>query len=220
MTGSKRSVLNFRRMAGTLFSFAAARVYIAKGENPVTDTEKISARNNLAVEIYKPGELEKLLSAAHSSFRPIIAIGAFAGLRSAEIERLDWEEVDLKGGMIEVKAEKTKTASRRLVPILPNLRAWLEPHAKKNGLIWKLSHPFFHERQREAAVDAGFGEWKQNGLRHSFISYRLAQIQSAPQVALEAGNSPQVIFSNYRELVKPEDAEKWFSILPERKAAK
>ena len=38
------------------------------------------------------------------------------------------------------------------------------------------------------------------------------------QVALEAGNSPKVIFSNYRELVKPADAAKWFSIEPETPA--
>jgi hypothetical protein len=54
--------------------------------------------------------------------------------------------------------------------------------------------------------------WKRNALRHSFISYRVAQ------VALEAGNSPQIIFSNYRELVKPADAVKWFGLVPETPA--
>ena len=33
-------------------------------------------------------------------------------------------------------------------------------------------------------------------------------------VALEAGNSPRVVFSNYRELVRPADAVKWFAIAP------
>jgi integrase len=215
MKGSPRSVLNFRRITGTLFAFAESRGYLAKGENPVTGTEKIKARNNVAVEIYSPAELEKVFAGAHESFRIIVALGAFAGLRSAEIERLDWSEIDLAGGMIEIKAEKTKTASRRLVPILPNLKSWLEPAAKKSGAIWPHSHPFFHERQREAATRAGLKEWKQNGLRHSFISYRLAKVQSAPQVALEAGNSPQMIFANYREVVKPEAAAKWFAITPD-----
>jgi integrase len=215
LKGSPRSIVNFRRMAGTLFAFAAARGYLPKGENPVIGTEKISARNNVAVEIYIPGELEKLFAAAHESFRIVIALGAFAGLRSAEIERLDWSEIDLKGGLIEVKAEKTKTASRRLVPMVPNLKKWLEPEAKNAGAIWPYSHPFFHERQREAATGAGLKAWRPNGLRHSFISYRLALVQSAPQVALEAGNSPTMIFQHYRELVKPEAAQKWFSIIPE-----
>lgn len=57
-------------------------------------------------------------------------------------------------------------------------------------------------------------EWKHNALRHSFISYRLAEIQNAAQVALEAGNSPQMIFKHYRELVRPAEAKKWFAIVP------
>ena len=57
--------------------------------------------------------------------------------------------------------------------------------------------------------------WKHNALRHSFISYRVADIQNVAQVALEAGNSPQMIFKHYRELVRPEAAKAWFSIKPE-----
>ena len=60
---------------------------------------------------------------------------------------------------------------------------------------------------------AGF-VWKHNALRHSFISYRVAQTQNVAQVALEAGNSPRLVFSNYRELVRPADAAKWFGLMP------
>lgn len=50
--------------------------------------------------------------------------------------------------------------------------------------------------------------------RHSFISYRVAETQDAAKVALEAGNSPQMIFSNYREMVTPKEAKRWFSVKP------
>ena len=33
-------------------------------------------------------------------------------------------------------------------------------------------------------------------------------------MALEAGNSPQIIFQHYRELVRPKDAKSWLSIAP------
>ena len=56
--------------------------------------------------------------------------------------------------------------------------------------------------------------WPQNVLRHSFISYRLAKLQDVNQVALEAGNSPAIVFKHYRELVTEEAAEEWFSIMP------
>ena len=39
--------------------------------------------------------------------------------------------------------------------------------------------------------------------------------EGAAQVALEAGNSPQMIFRHYRELVRPADAEKWFAVTAE-----
>jgi len=38
-------------------------------------------------------------------------------------------------------------------------------------------------------------------------------VKSADQVALEAGNSPSIIFKHCRELTTEEWAEKWFSIM-------
>jgi integrase len=53
-----------------------------------------------------------------------LTIGAFAGLRTAEIERLDWSKIDFKSNFITVDASIAKTNSRRLIPIQPNLKAW------------------------------------------------------------------------------------------------
>ena len=60
-------------------------------------------------------------------------------------------------------------------------------------------------------------KWKQNALRHSFISYRMAMVKDANQVALEAGNSPDIIFRNYLELVTQTQARNWFGVEPETK---
>ena len=43
---------------------------------------------------------------------------------------------------------------------------------------------------------------------------KIAIVQSADQVALEAGNSPSIIFKHYRELTTEEQAVKWFGIMP------
>ena len=66
---------------------------------------------------------------------PLIVIGGFAGLRHAEIQRLEWEDIDLEEGFIEIKAEKAKTKTRRIVPIKENLKAFLKPMAKKSGKV-------------------------------------------------------------------------------------
>ena len=76
-----------------------------------------------------------LLENADPALIPFLSIGAFAGLRHAELQRLDWSEVRLDDGFIEVKASKAKTASRRLVPIPDNFRLWLKDHAKAGGPV-------------------------------------------------------------------------------------
>jgi integrase len=218
MDAAPRTVRNFRNHASTLFKFAESRGYIARGENPVTATERIKSKTASAIEIYSPKEIRRLLDAAPEDFQPIVAIQAFAGLRSAEVMRLQWQDVKLKRGHIEITAGNAKTASRRIVPILPNLAEWLKPHAKKTGLLFPADNgTAFNNKQNETSVAAKV-KWKANGLRHSFISYRVADIQNVAQVALEAGNSPGMIFGHYRELVTAEDAKLWFTISPTQPA--
>jgi hypothetical protein len=57
-------------------------------------------------------------------------------------------------------------------------------------------------------------KWKHNALRHSYISYRVAAAKNVAEVALEAGNSPDMIFQHYRELVTGKAAKEWFGITP------
>ena len=212
---SQRSAKNFRGALSTLFKFAEARQYIAKGNNPVTSTEQISLNGDGPIEIYSPKELLALLKNSSGNFLPMVAIGAFAGLRAAELDRLEWKEIDIAGGYIEVAAQKAKTRSRRLVPIQPNLAQWLAPYAKRRGKVWTGSERDLLDARAEAVKKSEVA-WKDNGLRHSFISYRLADIQDVNKVALEAGNSPAMIFKHYRELVKPEAAKVWFAMAPEQ----
>ena len=40
-------------------------------------------------------------------------------------------------------------------------------------------------------------------------------IEDVAKVSLEASNSPRMVFSNYRELVRTADEEKWFAVTPE-----
>jgi hypothetical protein len=56
-------------------------------------------------------------------------------------------------------------------------------------------------------------------MRHSFASYHLAKHRNENQTAQEMGNSPQMIYGHYRELVRPVDAEAFFAIVPAKCAA-
>ena len=129
----------------------------------------------------------------------------------AELSRLDWNAVDLERGIIEVRAGQAKTASRRIIPISDNLRQWLEPLNRTGSVV---PDPDLYRQVTALAKKLGI-QWPRNVLRHSYISYRIAEVKSAEQVALEAGNSPAIIFKHYRELATEDEAEKWFSIVPQ-----
>ena len=220
---SGRSRNNYRRAIATLFYFAETRGYVAKGAAQV-EAVAMAKQNEGVIDIFTPEEMRRLLEHSEPALIPFFAIGAFAGLRHAEIARLDWAQVRLEDGFIEVKADNAKTASRRLVPIAENLKAWLSPLRKPQGNVCPYASMSKQLLWVAEAVNAQWQQenppgnfaWKHNALRHSFISYRVAQTQNVAQVALEAGNSPRMVFSNYRELVRPTDAAKWFSIAPPR----
>jgi integrase len=187
--------------------------------NPITHTAKPKKHDN-PPEIFTVDELRALLEAAQRTapdVLPMLAIGAFAGLRDAEIKRLDWSEVDLARRHIEVKAAKAKTARRRIIPIQPNLSAWLRPYAAMLGHVVPEGKRGKLDRVREAA---GLLKWPNNGLRHSFASYRLAAIQDAPRVSAELGHTgPGLLYSTYQELVHPEEAERYWLITPVEEGA-
>lgn len=206
-----RSRNNFRNNLILLFNYARLRGYLPKNQPTEADGLTKAKADEADVEIFTPAELSTLLSRADESLVLYIAIGAFAGLRTAEIQRLEWSEVKMDQGLIEVSAKKAKTGSRRLVPIQENLREWILPYAKREGPVCWLS------TINQKAYDFARGlelAWPQNGLRHSFASYRLADVQDAAKVALEMGNSPRMLFKHYRELVTPADAKKWWAIKP------
>lgn len=212
LPGSPKTRADYRANIGVLFSFAAQRRMI--DFNPIAFTEKPKLVDG-PPEIFKVDELRELLEAAnriHPDVVPMLAIGAFAGLRDAEIKRLDWHEVDLAQGHIEVKAAKAKSARRRIVPILPNLMAWLLPYNGMRGPVVPEGERSKIDRACEAAKLA---RWPVNGLRHSFASYRVAAIDDAPRVASELGHTnPNMLYSTYRALVLPSEAERYWKIEP------
>lgn len=220
-----QSYKNFRTVLNLLFEFGVARSYAS--DNPVEGVERVKVRAGDTL-IYTPLELSRLLRAASPEFLPCLAIGAFAGLRSAEIERLEWSDIDLAGRFITVSAGKSKTASRRMVPICNALAAWLTPYVERQGKIWPGRHKEFYQAQRQTAAATEVKadppnnvaakapvKWKANALRHSYASYRIAEIGDAGRVAGELGNSAAIVHRHYRELVKPTDAAKWFGVLPD-----
>jgi len=203
-----------RRIIVSLFNFARRRGYLFKDRK--TEASAVKALKDMGKDIstFSPAEISALLEAAakdEPDCLPYLAVGAFCGVRGAEMARLAWEDFRWERGVIDVAKHKAKTRARRLVPIPPNLATWLEPHRGRTGPVV----PSVTIPRRAIALAKSIGlRWGHNALRDSFISYRLAQTHDISRTSLEAGNSPTIIRQHYLELKTPEEARAWFGVIP------
>jgi integrase len=213
-----RSINNSALLLRTFFRFCQTRQWLSKD---VDLMERVTKQNVVKgdIAIFTPKEIRKLLFAATPRLATAIAIQAFAGVRTAELMRMSWSDIERRKGYIEVSASKAKTASRRLIPIHGNLATWIQQAEKENDRVWPVIESEFYEQLAKLAEKADV-PWKKNALRHSFISYRVAESKDMAATSLEAGNSPKIIFQNYRELVTEDEAKEWFGIAPPKGSRK
>lgn len=204
-----RSKNNHRQTLVAFFSHARRRGYLDRDKKTEAEHLEAAREPSLKINFYRPRDATRIITNSEGLGRLAVALGAYAGLRSAEMMRLEWK--DIGATHIVVGADKAKTGERRLVPILPPLTGILKNTKRTKGKIFDYSKPSYFSRFLLGTIEAAGIESIDNGLRHSFCTYRLAAVQSAPQVALEMGNSPKIIFTNYRELATPKDAAIWFA---------
>lgn len=192
--------------------FRAALQHGVVEKNPVASIPKRKSQG-VEVGILTVEQARKLLKNGSPEILPGIALGLFAGIRRAELNRLDWNEIDMEQGYVEIKARKSKTAARRLIPIRANLEAWLAPLAQESGSVMP-TEMIWRNRLSDAMGKAFNEEWPHNALRHSFASYHLAHFKDAG--ALEMGHgSTKMIFEHYRALVPAVTAKRYWETTPD-----
>jgi integrase len=208
---SPQTVSNRRAILHAFFGWLLRQKLIE--HNPVAAIAKPKVVRG-APKIWAPADLERLLKAAPPELVPVLAIGAFGGLRTSELLRLSWSEIALERGFIEITAGKAKSSRRRLVKIEPNLAEWLAPYVGHTGSVWALGWRSYHEATARLCADLAL-EWPENGLRHSFASYHLAHFQGAETLALQMGHTgARMVFDHYREVVSPEAAARYWGVRP------
>lgn len=173
----------------------------------------IKAGHDIAT--WTPHEARLLLEHVCLKWLPFIAIGLFAGLRTSEILRLDWSAFKWDLSVIAVTRKiARKSKVDRLVPIQPNLAEWLEPYPKIGPLYpgnFKTAENAYSREMKNIRARTGLLR-KDNANRHSFGSYRLAVTKSYTQVALEMGNSPEKVRSNYNDPKAESEGLEYFAI--------
>lgn len=204
---------NFRGYLCALWAHAVK--YELTPDNPMKRTTK--ARETPGeTAILTPEAMRAALDAVNrickDSLAPIV-IQAFAGLRTIEVARLDWREVNMEDGHITVTSANAKTRTRRNVDMADNLRAFLAPLARSSGPVMAACHPEEFPRIRALVMGQGHA-WGANALRHSFVSYRLAYSGDEKTTALEAGHTVDMLHRHYKGLASKKAAAEWWAIRP------
>jgi integrase len=234
---TRRTRNNYRGALVAFYRFAKQSEYLPRAWPVLDDVPRVKDEP-VRISIFTPEEIVRIIAARetieermadrrrpYKTLIPYLVIAAFAGPRHEEmcagrdpqgrpLPVLDWRQVDLKRKRIHVLEEVARKIGRdRIVPMTDNLVAWLTPYARASGPICELANA--NNAFQRAARLAGI-PWKDNGLRRSFISYRLAIVKDIGQVALEAGTSPERINKNYKKTQDEEDGQRWFGIHPIR----
>ncbi len=221
---SETTKRNIRDDVASFFRWCQSHKYLPKDTDLLEAVPEYQRRSQKPKEIISPDDLQKMFNSASERLKPYLAVRALAGLRESEANLLDWKDVHLETGWIEITDEVAKqTADQegvaRELPIQPALKEWLASYAEKDGPLCALEDPLqaIPRLARKVGVNL-----PKNALRHSFITYRCAILGDVPRVADECGNSPAIIRKYYRKrgAQVQADAPKWFEIYPPATEAK
>ncbi len=212
---SARTRINYLTKISQLFNYALRHNWV--DANLAERIDRPSAEDS-EPKIFTIEQAEKLLENANKSgLLPYIALGLFAGLRSAELMRLDWKDVKLEDRAIVVGQHVAKKRSRRVVEMCDALYSWLSLLTKQKGKIVDAKE--FRDNMDALRAAAELELWPHNGLRHSFGSYHLAYHGDAVKTTQQMGHrSSDVVHNHYKALVLKKEAERFWNLKPKEQA--
>lgn len=209
---------NYRDSIAAMFHWAQTENYLRK-DVPSEADELKTLPTPTEIHILPNEQVAELLHGAETHDPRCIhylCFGFLAFIRPAEIMRMSDRNVRLLHNDIEIlpaiaKGERHRRGRRRLIPIQPGLRAWLDAYPLQDGKLVMYKTPVFVRKlARKLKID-----WKHDIMRHTGISHAVAMTQNVDQVALWAGNSRDIIYENYLNQVPEREGKLFFTaILP------
>lgn len=213
--GSPKTHNNCLGSLHNFFKFARTVGYLPRDLPSPADGFSIKTVVAEDAEVFTPEEAYHLLNDAPERMIPCLALKFFSGVRTEEMYKIEWDAVKFGQDVITISAAVAKKNQRRIIPLLPNAKAWLLPFQGSSGRIaarWGTAHTL--SKSWVTLADRIKVDYKKNAMRNSYISYRLAGVKNLDQVAMESGNSATVIRREYLEIVTEGQAQRWFAISP------
>lgn len=178
---------------------------VFNGPNPASKIALFSEQHLARDRVLTSEKYQRLISAMHPTLVPIAETALHTGMRLGEILNLRWDQVDFKGGFINLAPEDTKSAYARSVPLNNRVTSLL------HSLIRRLDTPFvFHFKGkrrtsiqtawRAACRRAGIADFHFHDLRHMAVT-RMVNA-GIPETAIMAisGHRTRSVFKRYVNL--------------------
>lgn len=157
------------RVFKTFLNFCTRSKYIS--ENPIQHMKKYPI-NSKPQRFLSRDEIGHLIASVKGHrLEPFIRVALYTGMRLGEAERLNWEDIDFKKNIITVPL--SKSGKFRVIPLHPQLKAFLEPMAGKNGSVLGMNSGVIEKAFRglRAQLKAkGMKHFRIHDLRHTFAS--------------------------------------------------
>jgi integrase len=173
-------------------------------------------RTKPARNILAPEQMRALLALdLPVSVRALLLLGGFAGLRTEEISRMTWANVDVDAEQIHVPPGAMKDSGgfyERIVDFTEPLKRRAEWLREREGKIIPVANVTFHRHKRRAC-ESVLSPWLDNCLRHSFATYHLARAKNAGLTAYQMGHTSSAMVQRvYAVPAARADAEAWWAI--------
>lgn len=126
----------------------------------------------------------------HRCCMPALGLMLWAGVRPAEVTRLNWQDIDWEESVISLRPRHSKTGGCRHIRLHAVLRAWLREHGSGQGCICP---PNWQRRWRHLRDCAGLTPWRQDVLRHTFASYHAKHFHHFARLQEEMGHRSAVL---------------------------
>ncbi|GAT33310.1 site-specific recombinase XerD [Terrimicrobium sacchariphilum] len=167
--------------------------------------------------ILTPEDLETVLALEMPKWlRATVLLGAFAGLRSEEMVRMNWEDIDTKAEQIHIRPGVQKDSGgffERIVDMMPPLIRRKEEISGVGKLVPVVGRKLHTYRERYILGPMDWKEWPKNCLRHSFATYHLAKTKNPGLTAFQMGHtSPAMVQRVYAVPAKKADWRKWWAL--------
>lgn len=211
----------------TFLNWCRRQRMLVRDEDHAAELVKPMRKLDSVPEIWSVELAERILEVVREELNEsltYLVTGCWMGLRPFEMGRVVPSKWDWERSYLCVDADVAqKVMQQRFVPIPPNVRELLYERLTAEQRRWGAGQGSRVAKHIVRSDDQVFisrllrakgliERWPQDVMRHSYISYRLAQGHGRGQVAEWAGNSEGEIRRSYRRPLRAEDGDRWFEI--------